>query len=1519
MSFEVFQKQLLPPTGVELCIKANIIHSDQPNLILSKTNVLQIYSIRNEKIEKIETNVVDQQQMIDSIVSNIDSEEQPTQEESTMNNGNNSHSNSNVKKKIEYKPILELVIEKTLFGNIESMASIRFHDSDRDSLILSFRDAKIVILEYNQDTNDMEIKSMHYYEQEAYKNGRHHFKVPPMLKVDIQQRCAVMMLYDRHLVVLPFKQSTSILDEDDDTDFLNDDNDDTNKMLEEEDDELDQLFSQSKGSKQDKPATGDKEQATTAAKKSKLESYIIDLKALGIQNVKDFCFLYKYYEPTLLFLHEPSQTWTGRISVKKFTSHLTAVSLNTSQKTNPVIWSIDQFPYNCHSLVSVPDPLGGALVISANILFYINQSSRYGLAVNEYATKDTGDQFSFPLDLSLNLVFTLDRSNFVFLESDKFIGSLKGGELLIFHLISDGRSVQRMHVSKAGGSVLTSSVCVLSNNLIFLGSRLGDSLLLQYTEKSISDESLEHENFSNPYKKQKTSEVFDLFDDENETNEQDANGGAEEEEDEDDIFKEKKNQLKSYQLGICDQISNLGPIGDMVVGATYSPLTEEDSTSTNDDDRYLELVTCSGYGKNGSLSVLQYNVRPDLITAFDLPGVKRAWTLYYDSENSSSTMSKDITGKKRPLESSNTPAATTTTAPTPTATPAPSTTTDIDPTWHNYLFLSLNDNTLVFQTGDQLKEVVKLNTETLDVGNVFGKKRIVQVHSSGIKLFSGHSTITQEITTKSIKSSFILDPFVLLLFTDGTMNIMKGNSSVHQLMDFDFTYPDPIVSCSLFIDTISYFNSSNSDSLFEDNNNNSSNSNIYLNIISNKNSGTLEIYRLETKELVYKIHNLYNEYDYLGTNVNDTFRNTLDKNLMATIFNNNGSTGNGNGNGTNSNNNNNNNNNLNKYLNQINEFSIQFLSNSPYLIFINKLGDLLVYTGFKNKENQINFKKLNHGYITRSPPTTTTKEEKKNNYIEKKIISFLSSNNKKVIFIAGKKPLWLFCEKAYPRIFSMDNDGPIETFTGFHNVNCHHGFIYFTDKGQLRICQLSQLINYENHWPVRKIPVKSTTHKIAYHSKERCYVVVVSFPQVTTELDPNSKQPILTDEKFQIKLIDPSIDWNHFIDSFSLQDRETVLAMKIVSLKHTDADGVTKPRPFLVLGTAFTFGEDTQCKGRVLIFEIITHKNQFQTDAISEKRFNLLFEKEQKGPVTAVACANGLLLMTIGPKLIINNFSTGSLVGLAFYDAQIYIISISTIKNYILIGDMYKSVYFLQWKDGKQLVLLSKDYQSLNIFSTDFLINQKTLGLLVSDLDKNILLFSFDPQDPNSRSGQMMLCKADFHVGSNIQKFVRTPMKSSLGLYKTLESVKKEKEKQNGKENGGGKSSNEITAAGKNIENQQQIVFFGTLDGGLNVLRPLEIKPYQLLLELQSKMYYLPQYAGLNAKAYRAFKSFKQKYHFSPSTIHQLPKYILDGDLISKFLTLSVDDKLLISQSILSNPDEIIETLSNIYDSWNLF
>ncbi|KAL9243919.1 hypothetical protein vseg_017753 [Gypsophila vaccaria] len=68
-------------------------------------------------------------------------------------------------------------------------------------------------------------------------------------------------------------------------------------------------------------------------------SYIINLRDLDIKHVKDFVYLHGYIEPLLVILHERELTWAGRVSWKYHTCMISALSINTTMKQHPLIWS----------------------------------------------------------------------------------------------------------------------------------------------------------------------------------------------------------------------------------------------------------------------------------------------------------------------------------------------------------------------------------------------------------------------------------------------------------------------------------------------------------------------------------------------------------------------------------------------------------------------------------------------------------------------------------------------------------------------------------------------------------------------------------------------------------------------------------------------------------------------------------------------------------------------------------------------------------------------------------------------------------------------------------------------------------------------------------------------------------------------------------------------------------------------------------------------------------------------------
>lgn len=78
-------------------------------------------------------------------------------------------------------------------------------------------------------------------------------------------------------------------------------------------------------------------------------------------------------------------------------------------------------------------------------------------------------------------------------------------------------------------------------------------------------------------------------------------------------------QLTSYTFEVCDSVLNIAPIGYMSVGERSYDDEREEQTERNTKSE-LEIVTSSGRGKNGALCVLQYSIKPQIITSFGLSG-----------------------------------------------------------------------------------------------------------------------------------------------------------------------------------------------------------------------------------------------------------------------------------------------------------------------------------------------------------------------------------------------------------------------------------------------------------------------------------------------------------------------------------------------------------------------------------------------------------------------------------------------------------------------------------------------------------------------------------------------------------------------------------------------------------------------------------------------------------------------------------------------------------------------------------
>ncbi|XP_010555627.1 PREDICTED: cleavage and polyadenylation specificity factor subunit 1 [Tarenaya hassleriana] len=1437
MSFAAF-KMMHCPTGVENCASGYITHSradsapqipaipaDEleaewpsskrgigavPNLVVSAGNVLEVYVVRVQE----------------------EGNGQELKNPRHAKRGGVMDGVSGVS--------LELVCHYRLHGNVESIAVLPMGGGNgskgRDSIVMAFRDAKISVLEFDDSIHGLRTISMHCFEGPEWlhlKRGRESFARGPSVSVDPQGRCGGVLVYGLQMIILKSSQVGSVLVGDDDA------------------------FS------------------SGGAVSARFESsYIINLRDLDMKHVKDFVFLHGYIEPVIVILHEGEHTWAGRVSWKQHTCMLSALSINTTLKQHPVIWSAANLPHDAYKILAVPSPIGGVLVLSANTIHYHSQSASCALALNNYAASFDSSQ-DLPRS---NFSVELDAARATWISNDVALLSTKTGELLLLTLIYDGRVVQRLDLSKSKASVLTSDISSVGSSLFFLGSRLGDSLLVQYSCRSggpaslpgLKDECDDIEGDGHQAKRLRmSSETF-----------QDTIGGEEL-----SLYGSAANNSdsaqKSFSFAVRDSLVNVGPVKDFAYGLRIS--ADANATGISKQSNY-ELVCCSGHGKNGSLCVLRQSIRPEMITEVELPGCKGIWTVYHKSSRGHNVDSSKVAAD--------------------------------EDEYHAYLIISLENRTMVLETADLLTEVTEtvdyyVQGRTVAAGNLFGRRRVIQVFEHGARILDG-SFMTQELSfgapnsesssgseSSTVSSVSIADPYVLLRMTDDSIRLLIGDPSTCTVSISSPAILESskkkISACTLYHDkglepwlrkasTDAWLSSGVGEAIDGGDGGPQDQGDIYCVLCYE--TGALEIFDVFGFSCVFSVDKFASGRTHLYDMPIQESESELDKTSeggAATRKDNIQKT-------------------------KVVEVSMQRWSGNhtrPFLFAILADGTILCYHAFlyegvdgTKAENPVSLpnpvglnassgaSKLRNLKFLRIPLDTFTREEASNGVLAQRITMFKNISGHQGFFLSGSRPGWCMLFRERLRFHPQLCDGSIVAFTVLHNVNCNRGFIYVTSQGILKICQLPSASIYDNYWPVQKVPLKATPHQVTYYSEKNLYPIIVSFPvnkslnQVMSSLvdqeagqqmdshnlSSEDLQRTYTVDEYEIRIMEPERSGGPWETkaTIPMQSSENALTVRVVTLLNVTTK---ENETLLAAGTAYVQGEDVAARGRVLLFSIGRNDDNSQ-NLVSE-----VYSKELKGAISAVASIQGHLLIASGPKIILHKWNGTELNGVAFYDAPpLYVVSMNIVKNFILLGDVHKSIYFLSWKEqGSQLNLLAKDFGSLDCFASEFLIDGSTLSLAVSDEQKNIQIFYYAPRMSESWKGQKLLSRAEFHVGAHVTKFLRLQMVVSPGADKT----------------------------------NRFALLFGTLDGSFGCVAPLDELTFRRLQTLQKKLVdAVPHVAGLNPRSFRQF-------HSSGKARRPGPDSVIDCELLSHYEMLPLEEQLELANQIGTTRSQI---LSNLID-----
>jgi len=109
------------------------------------------------------------------------------------------------------------------------------------------------------------------------------------------------------------------------------------------------------------------------------------------------------------------------------------------------------------------------------------------------------------------------------------------------------------------------------------------------------------------------------------------------------------------------------------------------------------------------------------------------------------------------------------------------------------------------------------------------------------------------------------------------------------------------------------------------------------------------------------------------------------------------------------------------------------------------------------------------------------------------------------------------------------------------------------------------------------------------------------------------------------------------------------------------------------------------------------------------------------------------------------------LMGLAFLDVQIYVTSIRVFKNFILISDLLRSIWFVSLQEHPyKFTVIARDLQQVSLLTGDFLVHEQSMTFITTDNKGIMRMVDFDPTDPDSMNGERLLLRTEFALGVEI-------------------------------------------------------------------------------------------------------------------------------------------------------------------------
>ncbi|RAL07489.1 cleavage/polyadenylation factor CFT1 [Aspergillus homomorphus CBS 101889] len=1263
--------ELLAPTGVTHALALPFLNDRSNNLVVVKTSLLQIFSVQSNSsgLQRVET--------------------QPNEQTTKL--------------------VLER--EYPLAGTVTDLCRVKVLNtrSGGEAILISFRNAKLSLIEWDPERRGISTISIHYYERDDLTRSpwvSDLSNCDSILSLDPSSRCAIFNFGVRNLAIIPFHQpGDDLVMGDYDPDI-----------------EGHRAESYNLGDVADR----EKAQQGLIYETPYAPSFVLPLSALdpSILHPINFAFLYEYREPTFGILYSQVATSSALMQERKDIVFYSVFTLDLEQRASTTLLSVSRLPSDLFKVVALPPPVGGALLIGSNELVHVDQAGKTNaVGVNEFSRMVSAFSMTDQSDLALRLencvVEILDDG------SGDLLMVLSTGDFAIVRFRLDGRSVSgiSVHLLSTHPGVVSmnsaaSSSAYIGEGKVFLGSESSDSVLLGCSFTSSSSRK------PRPQSRLAMDDSVDTDEDQSDN--------------EDDLYAtspdlalavgplniEPSSGLRYFH--VHDKLINIAPVRDIALGRR-SVVTIAKGSRLERDSAELELVAAQGSDSSGGLVVLRRELDPDVLQSFSVESADCLWTASVvhgtqavsngSDDNRSQSRCFVIISRRRGIE---------------------------------------KEESLVYlEDAGELKafkapEFNPNEDTTIDIGTMMGDKRVVQVLKNEVRIYDSDLGLTQiypiwdddtNDERVAVNTSFA-DPCLAILRDDSSILFLQVDDSgdLDEVILNDQLAAKNWVSCSLYYDKTGTFSSVDSASkgLLQ--------GGLYLFLLGQ--DSRLYIYRFPDQNLVTIIEGLTGQPPILSSEPlrRAGVRESLAEAIVADLGDSASAS---------------------PYLilrSQNDDINI-------YKPFVASAGAGTGTSSLRfSKEANTVVPRLPSR--VGSELSDTRRYEGQSLRILANLSGLATvfvpgASAGFIVRTSTSLPHFIRLRGSHPRSVSTLN--PLSANSSFVFLESNDTInlcklpagMLFDHEWPLQKVPLGEQVDHLTYSSSSGTYVLGTCQRATFKLPE------------DDELHPEWRNEVVSFlpevHRSSLKIVSPKT-WS-IIDCHSLDASEYVMAMKNMSLEVSE--NTHERREMIVVGTAIARGEDIPSRGCIYVFEVIKVVPDPENPAIDRrlKLIGKEVVKGAVTALSEIG-GQGFIIVSQGQKCMVRGLKEdGSLLPVAFMDMQCYVSVVKELKGtgMCILGDATKGLWFAGYSEEPyKLSLFAKDLDYLEVVAADFLPDGKRLFIVVADSDCNIHILQYDPEaDPKSSNGDRLLSRSKFHTGnmaSTLTLLPRTSVSSGLLL-----------------------------------------------------------------------------------------------------------------------------------------------------------